>query len=375
MKTFLQKKIKNIVLIAVFSLFVSNVFALTIYVSASSHKKHLKRTFSSQAMDNKVSARNKVLQKNGKSAIVMDLAAMQNIYEIADIEYNFTEDETEFTMDIGDADLENAQTWVMPDIDFPYYCIGENKDVAQSPYYSTFSEATHLKQYDYSEQNEQFYEYYKFAADKIEIIGLVDVINENPEIIPVTYLVAPLPLNIDTDFETSAEYTLNGETYHYEQYIYTEGFGTLETPEGTFNCLKLANDYYEDVYVDGNLVESYATFVYTFYCENGYRLDVYLDPEVEVFTGVVNCDYAQVEIPTTSTSVEEISLKADFCYPNPATDILNFQEIGNYQIYNSIGVMILNLKNIQNTDISNLNSGLYFIKSENGKIQKIIINN
>ena len=90
---------------------------------------------------------------------------------------------------------------------------------------------------------------------------------------------------------------------------------------------------------------------------------------------VVDIEFVDVEIPTSVTAINEISQKTDFCYPNPATDILNFKETGNYEIYNSIGQKVLSLENIQCTDISALNSGMYFVKSETRKTQKIIVNN
>ncbi len=339
-------------------------------------KKSLSREFKEnkeiKTYSNFVNYRN---NHNYKGGILLGLTEMQQIYLNSDTEYNFTEKGVSYTMDIKNVDLVNAQTWVMPDFNFVDYEIGENADVSSSPYFSSFPTATHLQYYDYSEWDEYYYEYYQFSSDKIEIIGGVDVFAGEVDIEPMSYIVTPLPLDINTDFSSDEQFTLNDTTYHFVQHIYTEGYGTIETPHGTFNCLKIANDFYADEYVGGELIADLETYLYTFYCENGYRLNLYLSEDETTYTGVVDIDFVDLEIPSAITSVKEISEKSDFCYPNPATDILNFQEIGNYQIYNSLGVMVLNLKNIQNTDISSLNSGIYFIKSEKGKIQKIIINN
>jgi len=318
---------------------------------------------------------NNQLTHNYKSGISMDLADMQQIYLTSDIDYNFTEEGVNYTMNIGVVDYETAQTWIMPDFDFVEYEIGENQNVAGSPYFSSFPTATHLQYYDYSEWDEFYYEYYTFSADKIEIIGGVDIFEGNEEIEPMSYLVTPLPLNINTDFSSIEEFTFNDTTYYFEQYVYTEGFGTLETPEGTFNCLKIANDFYAEVYAGDELVGSLETYIYTFYCENGYRLNLYLNPDETVFTGEVDIDYVDVEIPSALNFVKNISQNEELCYPNPATDVLNFNQIGNYEIYNSLGTKVLTVENVQNTDISNLKTGLYFIKSEDGETQKIIINN
>jgi len=71
-------------------------------------------------------------------------------------------------------------------------------------------------------------------------------------------------------------------------------------------------------------------------------------------------------------STEELTTETLSIFPNPAKDILNIKGISsedsNIEIYNTIGKLVLSHYSITNNtriDISNLNSGLYFIKFEN----------
>jgi len=71
-------------------------------------------------------------------------------------------------------------------------------------------------------------------------------------------------------------------------------------------------------------------------------------------------------------STEELATETLSIFPNPAKDILNIKGItsedSNIEIYNTIGKLVLSHYSITNNtriDISNLNSGLYFIKFEN----------
>lgn len=95
---------------------------------------------------------------------------------------------------------------------------------------------------------------------------------------------------------------------------------------------------------------------------------------IYIFGG--NLNYQVVVVTQDGTAaINENKQNKVICYPNPASDVLTFVEPGNYKIFNNLNVLVLEFKNNEKVvDISNLNSGVYFIKSSNGIIQKLIIN-
>ncbi|MCF0211119.1 MAG: T9SS type A sorting domain-containing protein [Bacteroidales bacterium] len=68
-----------------------------------------------------------------------------------------------------------------------------------------------------------------------------------------------------------------------------------------------------------------------------------------------------------SSYINDASLQDDFIvYPNPTEDILTIQVEGDVMIYNSLGQLVKEVKNIHGTrtiDISHLKQGVYLIKS------------
>ncbi len=308
-------------------------------------------------------------------AISLNYNDFIQLYDGKNLTYHYTDIiESGFTMNVGTEDFENPQTWTLPDFPFIDSDTGENTDLSQSEYSEFFPTATHLQFFDYHDDEETYSEFYEFSDEKIQVIGGVWETNWDNKVYfdSLQFVISLIPLDINLDFEKLDTISIADTTYNLNSHVYTTGYGTLVTPYGNFNALKVAVEYYEEIKINDVLVGWGDEFVYNFYCENGYKASVYLSEGSEI-TGNVNIDYVEVSYPENFNTVKEISQKSDFCYPNPATDILNFQEIGNYQIYNSIGVLVLNLKNVHNTDISNLNSGLYFVKSDKAKIQKIFI--
>lgn len=225
----------------------------------SNCQKQLVRTYKPQNCTN-AKIVDYSITHNNKSGISFDLTKMQQIYQTSDIEYNFTDEGETYIMDIGVVDYDNPQTWIMPNINFVNTEIGENAVLEESEYYEFFEEATHLKFYNYPEDLETFSEFYKFSEEKIEIIGgvLETNIYKGIFIDTLSYLMTTLPLDLNTDFTMKDTLNFNDTTYAIESNIWVEGYGTLQTPDGTFDALKIANEYFEDIYVDDELIEEYS---------------------------------------------------------------------------------------------------------------------
>ncbi len=344
--------------------------------SENTKKKSLKRTFYTK---NETIVHNNIIKSVKGNPISVTSTDMLELYKPQnDLMYYWT-DEGTYQMNIGTADYENQQTWTMPNFPLNAEPTGDGIPIEDAPGLSRYPNATHCRVYQYDDNGDDdfFYEYYQFTETEVTILGFLDTIpaQEWSEFDDYNELVTSLPLDINTDFTTQSEVVFRDTIYNREVYVYTEGFGSLTTPYGTEEVLKVRCDVYETVYnLEYNLIDEYETTYITFYSKQGTRLALELE-EGSTATGNVNIVDVQFErIIQNPTSIENFESKElKLSYPNPAINILNFNKIGNYQIYNSLGVMILNFKNVQNADISNLNAGIYFVKSETGKTQKIIV--
>lgn len=59
-------------------------------------------------------------------------------------------------------------------------------------------------------------------------------------------------------------------------------------------------------------------------------------------------------------------------FPNPSPGKVNFEQYGNYKVYNSAGQLILDQANVNNIDLKDQNEGLYIIKDAEGNVSRII---
>lgn len=60
-------------------------------------------------------------------------------------------------------------------------------------------------------------------------------------------------------------------------------------------------------------------------------------------------------------------------YPNPANDLVFFSKFGNYTLYDLSGRIVQQKENAATMSTSNLSTGIYLVKNENGISQKLII--
>lgn len=73
-----------------------------------------------------------------------------------------------------------------------------------------------------------------------------------------------------------------------------------------------------------------------------------------------------------TNNTDKMALKI---YPNPVSGSeVNFNKTVSVEVYDAVGKMVLNEKNVNQLNVQNLKSGLYFIKSSDGEIVKMILN-
>ena len=75
-----------------------------------------------------------------------------------------------------------------------------------------------------------------------------------------------------------------------------------------------------------------------------------------------------------TTDVSELGSENGFSiYPNPASREIIFNKFTDVAIYNESGQRINVKRNTKRVDVSNLNSGVYFVKNAEGETKKLVI--
>ena len=76
---------------------------------------------------------------------------------------------------------------------------------------------------------------------------------------------------------------------------------------------------------------------------------------------------------SATTPTKELKVSDDFSvYPNPATDVINFNKTTDVSLYNMAGQQIRVQRNVNQINVSDLNPGMYFLQNINGAVVKLI---
>ncbi|MDD4148805.1 MAG: T9SS type A sorting domain-containing protein [Bacteroidales bacterium] len=187
------------------------------------------------------------------------------------------------------------------------------------------------------------------------------VVNENVE----------TPINVDSLYRRDVDKNL-----------FADAWGTLTTDFGTYDVLRIHETgiSVDSVFgYDGTI--TYFSMEYTRDTINNYyfwtkelrnplmTLHCDYDGNIERIDYLMGAIYAQNNFETIN--------KQSKIYPNPAKDFIVFENFtNNIKIYNSLGQVVRTIKNpnpLQKVSISDLPKGLYFVKDNNNKAEKLII--
>ncbi len=253
---------------------------------------------------------------------------------------------------------------------------GDGVPLSETAYTSNFPSATHARLYTYPD-SELFYEFYQFSEAGIVLLGMIDTIPDEQwvEKITTNEFLATLPLSVNTSLVTIDTLLWKDTTYFVDIRIKAEGFGTLVTPAGNVEVLKIRNEYNEISYDENNdLIEEIHRIAYTFYSKFGHRLTVYLSEDSPA-TGNVDIEEVESEIVVfNSSSVPTVTEGKKLLFsPNPSTGIIRFTEKGNYDVYYLAGVKLRSFVNVSEADVSDLAKGIYLVKQVNGENQILIL--
>lgn len=74
-----------------------------------------------------------------------------------------------------------------------------------------------------------------------------------------------------------------------------------------------------------------------------------------------------------TTPTNEVKISEGFSiYPNPASDVLNFNKTTDVSIYNISGQQVRIERNVNQINVSDLNSGIYFLQTIQGEVVKLV---
>ncbi len=80
------------------------------------------------------------------------------------------------------------------------------------------------------------------------------------------------------------------------------------------------------------------------------------------------------EVITSIFSAPNFDAKGEFqIYPNPAAKELHLNMVTDVAVYDAKGNKVKVVRNSDTVDISNLTSGVYWIQTIKGQVQKLII--
>lgn len=236
------------------------------------------------------------------------------------------------------------------------------------------------------------YEFYKNSSSEYKLVGYGVTLNSIP--IPNKFeeadVIYQFPLNYENVDSSYSSYEYDIPSLGYlggwkKRVNYADGWGTLITPFGTFQTLRVRSEIvqFDSIYLDSLGMGLPLTRNYTEYkwLGNDFGLplckvtdDDLLPPQIEYLDSVRYLFVGQPELASFKHTVQ--------VFPNPAKEKLYFnsgQEIIKVELYNNAGNFLLTKKINSfegSMDISTFSPGIYILRiySENRiEYEKIII--
>jgi hypothetical protein len=259
---------------------------------------------------------NSVQQTN--AAVSISLADFNTISAVGNT-WLYQSNNATFSMNIGTANNSTPQTWALP-ANLPSYFQGAGRSdfIAPSsvPMSLQIAGANKVMQTYYLDNNNQHmkvYDHYDVNAGSIDHIGTsydlevgTDDIFDEPN-----YEFSDVPLDLNDNFTTTIEskdYVTNLTLTKYVETITADAFGTISTPDGTFNCLRMS--IVNQKYTRPNESSAYTLVSTTNQVSFMTKEGVYFNAQVSATSGTVNCSNFQYrEIILTSSLSESNDVK------------------------------------------------------------------
>lgn len=208
------------------------------------------QTFDVSALNLKnVEAQHSVQQTNAAVSII--LADFNTISAVGNSWLLYQSNAATFSMNIGSVNNTSPQTWTLP-ANLPSYFQGAGRSdfIAPSsvPVALQVAGANKVMQTYYLDNNNQHmkvYDHYDLNNAGIDHIGTsydLEVGTDDTFDEP-NYKFADVPLDLNDNFTTTiedADYVTNLTLTKYVENITADAYGTISTPDGTFNCLRMS---------------------------------------------------------------------------------------------------------------------------------------
>ena len=226
-------------------------------------------------------------------------------------------------------------------------------------------------------------------------VGYGASVNGSP--VPVSFkdddIIYRFPVNFGNTDSCDSEWEVNIPNLAYvnekkHRVNYVDGWGTVSTPYGTFQCLRIRSEVYQEdtIYYSSTSTGMRIPQTYTEYIWLSNNLDFPVLFVTKPAIGLPTVEYADSARQFVGMDVHaQNSLEMQF-YPNPAREKLNVtiknpkHSETELEIVNTAGKVVYkdNVKGDyqESIDITKLSAGLYYIRlisSKTIKIKKIII--
>lgn len=220
-------------------------------ISAESQLYHSKKLqlFDVSALNLQNSAKsNSVVQNN--TAISITLNDFDSFTAVGKSWLDYTNPNASFSMNIGVANNSTPQTWSLP-ANFLTYFNGAGRGdfiaVASVPPALQVAGANKVMRTAYYDENDRpmdVYDHYNFAADGVYHIGSsYDLeVGSDDTFDESDYEVADVPFDLNDNYSSTTEETnhvTNQKTLKKVFTVNVDAFGTITTPTGTYNCLRM----------------------------------------------------------------------------------------------------------------------------------------
>ncbi|GGD55165.1 hypothetical protein GCM10011514_19200 [Emticicia aquatilis] len=191
---------------------------------------------------------NSVAQNN--SAISITLADFNAFTAVGKTWLNYSNDNASFSMNIGSANNSTPQTWALP-ANFLTYFNGAGRGdfiaVGNVPAALQVAGANKVMRTAYYDENDRpmdVYDHYNFAADGVYHIGSsYDLeVGSDDTFDESDYEVADVPFDLNDNYSSTSEETdhiTNQKTLKEVFTVNVDAFGTITTPTGTYDCLRM----------------------------------------------------------------------------------------------------------------------------------------
>ena len=322
------------------------------------------------------------------------------------IEYYATPENGRMDLGTYDPEFTAPQSWTMP-TNVTYNTITRKiLDPATTPFSHLAPEATHCLNVKSPNSGIDIYEYFLLDEDGLWSLGekMNGAVSIGQQSYPIDYSMSEeeemmaQPLDVNTVFYSGygedTTWTSIGDTTWYDDtnysvdvwYYMSEAYGTLKTPDdGPVEVIKIAYQWIwseweknlESAEGEDTLLDyENGTEVY-FYSKNGHQLMVSLDSLGVETTGMVKPNvvyYQKVKNPNTLvTRRQSITTPALSFYPNPTRGMISFDAPISFGVWDLLGRQVYSTKNASRANLSHLPRGMYFLRPEKGKAQKLVI--